>query len=309
MNQVKYVLLSLLLLFSYHIHGQYQIGLIPRESPNKSISQKVGYTDIKIDYGSPKVKGRKIWGELEPYQEVWRSGANEATTIDVSTDIYVSDKKLPKGKYAIFIVPREKGQPWTMNFNTRHKQWGAFNYDATLDTLSVEVTPRWGQSHEEELTYTILQDGYDEGTLRLSWERVVLDVPFKTDYLDLFVKEVEERALKANTYTQWVVYIQGADYLIDNYPNQTVISSWLEKGADQNDEDGEWSNQYYPRNYIIGHHRWASAKYQAYLQNFENAIELAESITLLEGKYNFYKRNKDRLEIDKLIDEWREEAP
>ena len=70
-------------------NGQYQIGIIPRTSPDKSVSQKVGYTQIDINYGSPAVNNRIIWGELEPYNEVWRAGANDATTIEFDADVMI----------------------------------------------------------------------------------------------------------------------------------------------------------------------------------------------------------------------------
>jgi len=96
---MKKILLTLsFLAFCNLCFSQYQIGLIPRESPDKGVYQKIGFTSIDIRYGSPKVKGRNIWGDLVPYNQVWRAGSNNATTIEFSTDVNINGKLLQQGK-------------------------------------------------------------------------------------------------------------------------------------------------------------------------------------------------------------------
>jgi hypothetical protein len=138
-------------------------------SPRDSVSAKVGAATITINYGSPSVKGRKIWDGLVPYGQVWRTGANEATTFTTSTDIWVEGKKLPAGEYGFFAIPGAKG--WTIIFNSVPKQWGAFKYDATKDVLRVTVWPKKTTMHER-LVYTIGTKGFN-----LVWEK--LSVPVK----------------------------------------------------------------------------------------------------------------------------------
>ena len=130
----------------------------PIPSPRDSVSGTVAGAHIKIWYGSPSVKGRKIYGGLEPYGKVYRAGANEATTFTASKDIMIEGKLLPAGTYAFFVTPVEKGQ-WTVIFNKTAKQMGAFNYDQSKDQLRVMVTPKVIPLHER-MVYVITKHGF-----------------------------------------------------------------------------------------------------------------------------------------------------
>ena len=97
---------------------------LPRPSPKATVSQTVGLTDITITYCRPGVKGRVIWGGLVPYDQVWRTGANEATTITFSDEVTIEGTKLPAGTYGLFTIPGK--DEWTVIFNKGAKQWGAY---------------------------------------------------------------------------------------------------------------------------------------------------------------------------------------
>lgn len=126
-------------------------------SPAQVARGKAGGADITINYGSPAVKGRTIWGELVPYDKVWRAGANEATTFETSKDIRVEGKTLPAGKYAFFTIPGK--DKWTLIFNKEAKQWGAYSYKQDKDALRVEVSPRKAGAFNERLAYVVNKDG------------------------------------------------------------------------------------------------------------------------------------------------------
>ena len=143
-----------------------------RPSPPATASGKIGDATITINYSSPSVKGRKIFGGLEPYGKVWRAGANEATTFETSKDITVEGKTLPAGKYAFFVIPTEI--EWTVIFNKEPNQWGAFKYDEGKDALRVNVTPKKTSSVTEKLVYKVNPKGID-----LQWENVDLPVAIK----------------------------------------------------------------------------------------------------------------------------------
>ncbi|HEV2844531.1 MAG TPA: DUF2911 domain-containing protein, partial [Thermoanaerobaculia bacterium] len=106
---------------------------LPRPSPNASISTMVGVTEIKINYSRPGVKDRKVWGGLVPYGEVWRTGANENTTITFSTPVRIGGKELPAGIYGLQTIPTEGD--WTVIFSKDAELWGAFNYKPENDAL------------------------------------------------------------------------------------------------------------------------------------------------------------------------------
>ncbi|MBR9922450.1 MAG: DUF2911 domain-containing protein [Bacteroidetes bacterium] len=145
------------------------------KSPRMEMSGKIGGVEITVNYGSPKVKGRKIWGGLEKYNEVWRAGANEATTIDIAADINVQGQALPAGKYSFFLIPAEEGA-WTAIFNTVAEQWGAYEYKAENDQIRVETTPNFVEETQESLEYSI-----EGNNLVLSWgkARIPLSIAAK----------------------------------------------------------------------------------------------------------------------------------
>jgi hypothetical protein len=139
-----------------------------RLSPPATTTGKIGQANITINYGSPSVRGRKIWGGLVPYSVVWRSGANEATTFETDKEIKVEGKNLPAGKYAFFTIPTET--KWTIIFNKVPDQWGAFHYEQGKDALRVKVSSKKTTDMKERLEYDIA-----DGKVTLKWEN--LEIP------------------------------------------------------------------------------------------------------------------------------------
>ena len=157
-------MLTFILLATFTFSAFSQLNL-PRKSPKSSISYTVGLTDITINYSSPGVNDREIWGALEPYNEIWRAGANEATTMEFSTDIMIENQKVPAGKYSFFIIPKAEGD-WTLIFNKVADQWGAYRYDEKQDALRVEVTPA-AIDNVETMEFII-----EGSSVILRWEKV-----------------------------------------------------------------------------------------------------------------------------------------
>ncbi|WP_281225073.1 DUF2911 domain-containing protein [Flavobacterium aquiphilum] len=124
----------------------------PKSPPEKATGTINGAT-IQINYGSPSVRGRKIWGELVPFDKVWRAGANEATTFETDKDLTIEGSKLPAGKYSFFVIPNEK--QCVIVFNKEAKQWGAYKYNDKEDQLRVTVKPKMAKTSTEKLVYTI----------------------------------------------------------------------------------------------------------------------------------------------------------
>jgi Protein of unknown function (DUF2911) len=147
-----------------------------RPSPAAAASGKIGDATITIVYSSPSVKGRKIWGELIPYNTVWRAGANEATLFETDKNIKVEGKDLPAGKYSIYAIPGEK--EWQIIFNSETGQWGVkrsgeTSRDPAKDKLIVTVKP--GKSAmNEKLVYEVNAKGFV-----LKWETVEVPVAIK----------------------------------------------------------------------------------------------------------------------------------
>ena len=168
---VLFFALAFLLLQS--LSGFAQEDKSNRPSPPAKVSETIGNATVTIDYSQPAVKERKIWGGLVPYGKVWRTGANEATTFEVSQDVQIEGQTLPAGKYALFTIPGE--EEWTIIFNKEPNQWGSMNYDETKDALRVNVKPETSEEMHERLTFEIENDGEVE----LMWEN--LEVEFSVD--------------------------------------------------------------------------------------------------------------------------------
>lgn len=157
------------LLFSLKdVNGQAK----PVASPADSVTAKVGKATIEIKYSSPSVKGRKIWGELVPFDKVWRAGANKATIFTTSEDIRVEGKPLAAGSYALFMIPTALN--WTVIFNKASDQWGAYKYEEGQDALRVSVKPKKVSAPKERLVYSISKNGFV-----LHWENIEVPVGIK----------------------------------------------------------------------------------------------------------------------------------
>jgi hypothetical protein len=143
-----------------------------RVSPLDSVSGKVGKANVSIKYSSPSVKGRKVWGSLVPYDQIWRAGANEATVFNTDQDLTIGGKTLPAGSYSFFVIPSEKGD-WTVIFNKTSNQWGAYKYDEKQDALRTKVKVR-KTTPNERLTYKITPEGFS-----LLWENIEIPVAIK----------------------------------------------------------------------------------------------------------------------------------
>ncbi len=141
---------------------------LPRTSPRAMVMQAVAGAEVRIVYGRPAVKERKIWGALVPYNRVWRAGANEATTITVTRDVRVNGQALPAGTYTFFVIPSEN--EWTVIFNRVPRQWGAFNYNPAFDAVRFKVKPAEAV-HEERLSYSIEPTGANSARVILAWEK------------------------------------------------------------------------------------------------------------------------------------------
>lgn len=164
----KTVFMLLVALLGLTVQGFSQEDKSKRASPSAQTKAVLEGKTITIDYSRPAIKGRKVWGGLVPYGEVWRTGANETTTLEVSEDVMVEGQKLPKGKYALFTIPGEK--EWIIIFN-KGISWGAYSYKESEDVLRVKVTPKALKETHELFTIEV----FDKGIVSLMWDNKTVD--------------------------------------------------------------------------------------------------------------------------------------
>lgn len=250
----KRLLTGVMLLTATGAFAQQQMPT-PRPSPKASLMQNVGLTTITINYNRPGVKGRPIWGALVPYGQVWRTGANEATTIEFGDDVWINGNKLAKGLYSLHTIPGQS--EWAVIFNSVAQQWGSYSYDATKDTLRVNVKPEMGE-HREWLTFEVPEMTTDTAKIALRWEKVV--VPFTVD-----TKSTERTmtSFRSAMNPDWRVPYQAANFAFDN------------KGAATDAEMSAWVEQSLKINQNIGN-LWLRARMAERAGNKADAIKYGE---------------------------------
>jgi hypothetical protein len=196
---------------------------LPRVSPKGSVMQTVGTTDITITYNRPGVKGRTIWGGLVPYDQVWRTGANEATVFQVSDDVLVNGQKLAKGSYSLHTIPGR--DQWTVIFNKTANQWGSYSYDQAHDALRVTVKPERAE-FREWMGFEIPEMTTDTAKVVLRWENVA--VPFTVD-TQATQKSLEaaEKAIASMNNNRWLTPYRAADFAFSNN-RMTEAQRWLD---------------------------------------------------------------------------------
>jgi hypothetical protein len=145
-----------------------------QKSPRKQVNGKVGEVTIDIDYGAPSVRDRVIWGDLVPYNKVWRAGANENTTMKFDKDVTINGAPLPAGKYGFFMIPTESGE-WEVIFSKKNDAWGSNGYDANNDQLRVKLSVNFVDDSEEVMTFSIKEDT----GIEFAWAKARLLIPVK----------------------------------------------------------------------------------------------------------------------------------
>ncbi len=179
---------------------------LPAASQKASVMQQVGLTDITIDYSSPAVKGRTIWGDLVAYDQVWRAGANAATKITFSQNVSVNGTEIPKGTYSIFAIPSKA--EWTMIIN-KDANASEGSYKQSDDLLRIKVVPTAVQNHER-LQYSIVNSTDNDAVIQLAWEKVSVSFGVKTST----DKQAEENISKTLGGV-WSQYNNTARYYLD----------------------------------------------------------------------------------------------
>ncbi|MGH9368901.1 MAG: DUF2911 domain-containing protein [Thermoanaerobaculia bacterium] len=204
---------------------------LPLASQHAVVLQRVGLTDLKIDYHRPLVGGRKIWGELVPWGQVWRAGANENTVIEFSDPVTVEGQALPKGAYGLHMLPTEGS--WTVVFSKNATSWGSFSYDEKEDALRVTVKPAPAEMHEA-LTYDFDDLKPDSVVVTMRWEK--LAVPFKVavNVPEITLASIRDQ-LRSVPGLTWAGWNDAAIYCLENKTNYEEAAKWVDTSI-QNEE-------------------------------------------------------------------------
>jgi len=201
-------LIIILVVFAFLSQGVFAQELeYPRPSPTSSVMQKVGITEVTVKYSSPGVKDRTIWGELVPFNKVWRTGANAATEITFTTDVKISAQELSAGKYSLFTLPGEK--EWGVMFNSRTDISGT-DYKPETDILTVKAKPQSGE-FRERMAFLIENNTNKSADIVLHWDklRIVLKMEVNTE-------ELVMKAAADEVDQSWQLSFRAANYCLNN---------------------------------------------------------------------------------------------
>ena len=210
---------------------------LPRPSPNASVTQDVGTTEIKVEYSSPGVKGRVIWGDLVPYDQPWRAGANAATAIAFDKDVMISGSEVKAGTYRLFITPMESGE-WSIHISNGESIFaymgddGNFDMDALMedDVVRIMAEPQMSQDSWERLAFTIDPGDNNVGTVSMRWENVVLSFDVEVGAVANAMASIDK------TFNAWYPYASSAEYYVDNGGDAEKANRWADMALELRDD-------------------------------------------------------------------------
>ncbi|MDR7131881.1 hypothetical protein J2X69_004247 [Algoriphagus sp. 4150] len=231
---------------------------MPQASPSAKIAQKVGLTDITVDYSRPSTKDRKIFGELVPYGQVWRTGANGATTLSFSSDVLIDGKTIPAGQYALYSIPGKS--EWTMILSKNIKLWGAIGYDQSDDVLRFKAKPTKLKKKNEtfEISFANMTDTGSD--LSLEWEKTRVDFRIETEVDPLVMSQIKEYVIDSHTKDPSLLY-SAASYYYTNSKDINQAYNWINECVE--DDPKYWTMH-------------MKAKIEAALGKKNDAVETAE---------------------------------
>jgi len=283
----KFLKTTIVLLTLFQFNSLSAQLVLPQPSPKASVMQTVGLTEITIDYSSPAVKGRTIWGDLVPYDKVWRAGANSATKITFSKDVNIEGTEVPKGSYSILMIPGRSD--WTIIFN-KDASVSAEERKEDMDIVKILVKPfsavATNNPLSERLTYTFSDFTNDMTTINMKWEKI--HVSFKvTAATD---KQSVENIDKAVNGT-WGIYNNAARYYFDKKDNDKALG-YVNQSIALSDQ---WFNN------------WVKAQIMAAKGMNEEAYTLAAHAKELGDKNPAGFFFKDQ--VEKALVDWAAYAP
>ena len=270
---MKNILFCLFLLASNALFAQLEL---PQKSPKASVSYRVGLTDVSVEYHSPAVNKRAIFGSLVPYDQVWRAGANEATNVVFGTDVMIGDVKVSKGRYAFFLIPKN-GTTWIAVFNSDFGQWGAYGYKENKDIARLEVKVDALVKPVERLQYIVEDHGIGEGAIVMQWERKRVSVPFKIETMKIAMANVDQALASAKEEDKSSIHGRAAEFLLNNGGDMASATTHIQESVKL--KETVWN-------------LWLKAQIQAKIGEYPAAVEtagkLAEASKASKDEADYY---------------------
>jgi hypothetical protein len=282
----KTILLSIMLLQCVLLSAQNKVQIrLTAASPASSFEQEVGSAKIKITYSRPLVRGRKIFGELVPFEKLWRTGASDCTVITTSEDIYFGNSILKAGSYSMFSIPSIN--EWTIIVNTDTTLHGETGYDEKKDVMRFKVPLEKKTNFYETFTIELNDiNSKGEAFLKILWENTMVKIPVKSIEDDTILALIEQHIIKGKTQDDTLLF-QAANYYFSTNRDYKQAIIWLLEAEKLNPK-----NFYYPN---------LRQKIASELKDYSNAIAAAKIAITLADK----EKMKSTIEIlNKRIADW-----
>jgi tetratricopeptide (TPR) repeat protein len=211
--------------------GQSALLKLPDGSQQARVTQRIGLTDVTIDYHRPLVRGRKIFGGLIAYDQVWRAGANQNTIIEFSDPVTIEGQALPKGVYGLHMIPGETS--WVVIFSKNSSSWGSFTYDKAEDALRVTVSPK-AIEDQEALRYDFDELKPSSAVITMRWEKVAVPFRVETNTAEIVEASLHDQ-LRGRVGFEWQAWTDAANYLLNNNLNPEEAEKYAERSIDIED--------------------------------------------------------------------------
>jgi hypothetical protein len=200
---------------------------LPQASPEASVSQRVGLTDITIRYHRPAVNKRTVWGDLVPYGQVWRAGANENTTIEFSSPVSIGGKSVPAGTYGLHMLPTEKD--WTVVLSSVASAWGSFTYDEKEDVVRVPATPKPAE-FEERLEYRFENPTETSVEVVMGWDKLAVSFPITVDTNAVVMASLKSQ-LRGLPRFGWQAWNTAANWALQHDQDLDQALQWADQSV------------------------------------------------------------------------------
>ena len=215
---------------------------LPRASQAATSVQTVGMVDIEINYSRPGVKDREIFGNLVPYDQVWRAGANENTTISISHPVKVGGVSIPKGVYGLHMIPKEGD--WTLILNSQHDSWGSFFYDESKDVARVDGKAVKVSDNQEWLSYDFSNLTDHSCNIVMKWANTQVAFPIEVETEELMISYIENEYLTGIPGFLWDGYNNAALYCARKGIELEKATSWADESIRRNKNFSNLSTKY-----------------------------------------------------------------
>lgn len=222
---MKYVTLGLLMLSAFSLTSSAQGLKLPSLSPTAKISQQFSVSEIEIEYSRPSARGRKVFGELVPFGQVWRTGANASTKLTVGEDFNIGGTEVKAGKYSFYTIPG--ANEWTVILNSDLGNWGAMGYSTDKDVARFTVKPSSISNKVETFTIEVADITFNTCNIVLKWENTKVVVPVKVNNADRIAKDIVK-----NVETPSIPYYQAASYYYETNQNLDKAYEYVNKALE-----------------------------------------------------------------------------